>query len=76
MKTLVFNDSTKDFVLSLFDKKVDENGYIVEKDSEEKVLTPSGDDVQVNNFAGFTPGSEIILTQDLPSLLQYANRQE
>ena len=76
MKTLIFNDSTREFVLSLFDKKVDENGYIVEKDSGEKVLTPSGDDVQINNFAGFTPGSEIILTQDLPSLLQYANKQE
>ena len=36
MKTLVFNDSTKDFVLSLFDKKVDENGYIVEKTVKKK----------------------------------------
>lgn len=75
MKTLVFNDSTREFVLSLFDKTVDESGYIIEKSSGERVLTPSGDDVHIDNFAGFTPGSEIILTQDLPSLLQYANKQ-
>lgn len=75
MKTIVFNESTKDFVLSLFDKSIDDEGYIIENSTNNRVLTPSGDEVHINSFAGFTPGSEIILTKDLPSLLQYANNE-
>ena len=76
MKTIVFDDSTVNFVLSIFDKTIDEEGYIVEKDSGDRVLTPFGDEVPVKNFAGFAPGSEIVLTKDLPSLLEYTNSGE
>ena len=75
MKTIVFNESTRDFVLSLFDKTIDEEGYIIEKKTKARVLTPNGDEVLAKDFAGFAPGSEIVLTQDLPSLLQYANNE-
>ncbi len=75
MKTITFNESTRDFVLSLFDKSTDEEGYIIENSTKNRVLAPSGDEVHVDNFAGFAPGSEIVLTQDLPSLLQYANNE-
>ena len=75
MKTIIFNESTRDFVLSLFDKSIDNEGYIIEKKTKTRVLTPSGDEVPAKDFAGFTPGSEIVLTQDLPSLLQYANNE-
>lgn len=72
MKTIVFNDSTKNFILSLFDKSIDKEGYIIENSTKTRVLTPNGDEVLAKDFAGFTPGSEIILTKDLPSLLQFA----
>lgn len=75
MKTITFNESTRDFVLSLFDKSTDKEGYIIENSTKNRVLTPSGDEVHITNFAGFAPGSEIVLTQDLPSLLQYANNE-
>lgn len=74
MKTLVFDDSARDFVLDLFDKYVDEEGYIAEKSTHERVVNPQGEEVLVCDFAGFVPGSEIVLTRDLPSLLQYANQ--
>lgn len=74
MKTIVFDDTTQKFILSIFDKTLDKDGYIIEKKTKKRVLTPSGDEVHINNFAGFTPGSEIVLTKDLPSLLQYANQ--
>lgn len=73
MKTIVFNESTKSFILSLFDKSIDDEGYIIEDSTKTRVLTPSGDEVLAKNFAGFTPGSEIVLTKDLPSLLQFAS---
>lgn len=74
MKTIIFDESTLDLVLSIFDKKIDKDGYIIEQETLKRVLTPSGDEVHVRDFAGFTPGSEIVLTKDLPSLLQYANK--
>lgn len=73
MKTIVFDDSTVDFVLSIFGKEVDEEGYIIEKSTGDRVLTPFGDEVPVDNFAGFAPGSEIVLTKDFPSLLEYTS---
>ena len=75
MKTIVFDDSTRDFVLSVLNKSVDNDGYIIETNTKKRVLTPCGDEVQLKDFAGFTPGSEIVLTNDLPSLLQYANKE-
>ncbi len=73
MKTIIFNDDTRNMLLAIFDKSIDADGYIVENKTGERVLTPNGDDVKKEDFAGFTPGSEIILTKDLPTLLQYAN---
>ncbi len=73
MKTIVFNDSTRDLVLELFDKSIDSDGFIIEKDTGRRVLTPKGFEVRKEEFAGFVPGSEIVLTKDLPSILQYAN---
>ena len=52
--------------------KFEEEGYIIENSTKTRVLTPNGDEVLAKDFAGFTPGSEIILTKDLPSLLQFA----
>lgn len=73
MKTYVFDEAAKELVLSIFNKSVDDEGYIIEKDTGERVISPSGNTVLLTDFAGFAPGSEIVLTNDLPTLLQYAN---
>lgn len=75
MKTVVFNSDIKDFILDLFDKKEDSDGYIIELESGSRVITPNGAHIRKDEFAGVTPGSEIFLTNDLPSLLKYANRE-
>ena len=75
MKTIVFDQRTKEFILDLFDKKEDSDGYIVERKGGSRVMTPDGAYVKSEDFAGITPGSEIFLTKDLPSLLKYANRE-
>ena len=76
MKSIVFDKTTRELVLEIFNKKVDNYGYIIESDTQERVKTPDGNDVKIENFAGFVPGSEIIITKDMPSLLQYANQGE
>lgn len=60
-------------ILDIFDKSVDEDGYIIENKTGDRVLTPKGDEAKLENFVGFTPGSEIVLTNDLPSLIQYVD---
>ena len=74
MKTVVFDEKTRDFVLDVFEKEIDSDGYIVECGNGSRVVTPDGDFVRVEDFAGVTPGSEIFLTKDLPSLLKYTNK--
>lgn len=73
MKTIVFDDTTRGFILDVFNKSIDEEGYIIEKDTGNRVLSPLGEEVLAVDFAGFTPGSEIVLTKDLPALLQYVD---
>jgi len=75
MKTITYNDNTLDLILTMFNKSVDKDGYVVESETGKRVLTPNGDEVRKEEFAGFVPGSEIVLTKDLPSLLQYANME-
>jgi hypothetical protein len=76
MKTIVFNNKSRDFVLALFDKSIDSDGYIIESKTGARVLTPNGDEVKKEDFAGFNHGSEIVLTKDLPSLLRYADMEQ
>lgn len=75
MRTIVYDYKTKDFILELFDKEKDSEGFIVEKETGDRVIKPSGEFVRYDDFVGVTPGSEIFLTNDLPSLIKYANRE-
>ena len=75
MKTAIFpnTDDAKLAILQLTGKSVDASGYIIESRSGERVISPAGEDVRLQNFAGIRKGSEIIITDDLPSLLEQAD---
>lgn len=75
MKTIVFSEDVKDFVFEVFNKVVDKDGYIVEKDTNNKVITPEGDFIQNRDFAAVVPGSEVFVTNDMPSLLKHVNME-
>jgi len=74
MKTITFHDTreSKRAVLQLFGKSVDLDGYIIEIKSGERVASPRNEDIHIDDFAGIRPGSEIFLTNDLPSLIEQA----
>ena len=76
MKTLAFDEASKKIILQLFDKAVDEQGFIFDMTTGERVLSPDGEEVPVRDFAGIRKGSEIFITKDLPSLIQFASDTE
>lgn len=75
MNTIVFDEDTKDFVFEVFNKGVDKEGYIIEKETGSRVITPEGEFVRSENFAAIVPGSEVFVTSDMPSLLKHLNRE-
>ena len=71
MQVITFQDSVKTFILKAFEKKVDEDGFIVEsKNPKQKVLAPDGQEVTLDQFAGIKKGSEVFIKSDLLSLLK------
>ena len=70
---MVFDASARDFVLEAFNKVLDPEGYVVEKnDQKHRVLTPSGDEIHVSEFAGVRKGSVVFIKSDIVSLIQAA----
>lgn len=66
---------TKRFILDVFGKGIDADGYVVEKaNPTEKVLTPDGEEVSVADFAGVHKGSLVFVKSDLVSTIQMADR--
>lgn len=74
VKKITFDESAGEFVLSSFDKTVDRDGFIVEKDNpDQKVLTSEGEPLKIGQFAGIKKGSEVYIKSDLISLLRLAD---
>lgn len=73
---LTFDESAVEYILEEFDKDIDEEGFIVEADSRERVLTPGGEEVPVSEFGGIAKGSEIFVEDNFASLIDYVKRQK
>ncbi|GAB4449088.1 MAG: hypothetical protein Fur0028_04260 [Bacteroidales bacterium] len=72
-KTIFFDESAKDFILEVFDKTVDSEGFIVEKKrTKQRVLTPEGTEIKKNDLAIIAKGSQKFIGGDIISLMKYA----
>jgi len=72
---ITFQKSTKELILSFFDKIVDKDGFIVEKgDKTQMVLTPDGEEITLDEFAGIRKGSEIFIKSNLPSMIELVDK--
>ena len=70
INVITFEKSAREDILSFFDKTIDEKGFIVEKeDPTQKVITPDGEEITIDKFAGIRKGSEIFIKSDLNSLI-------
>lgn len=75
MVNITFEKSAKEQILYFFDKAVDEEGFIVEKsDIDQRVVTPDGEEVTLEEFAGIRKGSEIFIKSDLPSIIDLIDK--
>ena len=74
---ITFEKSAKEEILAIFDKIVDNEGFIVERDDPtQRVITPYGEEVTLEEFAGIRKGSEIFIKSDLPSLIDVMDKIE
>lgn len=74
---ITFEDSAKEQILSFFDKVLDKEGYIVEKDDiSQRVITQEGEEIRLEDFAALKRGSEIFVKSDFISLIKLADNIE
>lgn len=71
---IVFDKSAKTEVLELLGKGIDKEGYIVEKDSTQRVLTFDGEEISLDEFGGIQKGSEVFIKNNLVSLIRLSKR--
>ena len=68
---LTFDKDMNEEVLTIFEKTLDEEGFIVEKDNpKQMVLSEEGQEVNIKEFGGIKNGSEIFIKNDLISLMR------
>jgi len=68
---ITFDTESKNMVLDLINKAVDQEGFIVEKDNpEQRVLTNKGEEITLDEFGGIRVGSEIFIKDNLPALME------
>lgn len=72
---LTFEEDTKEEILKVFDKKVDEQGYIVESEDEDRVLTTEGEELKADNLGVIAKGSEIFVSDNFASLVDFVTRR-
>ncbi|MBI5392770.1 hypothetical protein HZA96_02780 [Candidatus Woesearchaeota archaeon] len=72
---LIFDKSAKEDILEFLNKKLDDNGFIVEKDQPfQKVLTFEGEEISIKELGGIQKGSEVFIKNDLISLMRFSKR--
>lgn len=73
---IIFDNSSRDWVLSVFNKSVDSEGFIIENNgSFDRVLTPEGREISKNELAIIKKGSEKFISGDLTSLMKFTKNE-
>lgn len=79
MKTqskLLFDSGCKDFILGIFDKTTDTEGFVVEKSNpKNRVLTPEGREITKEQLSIIAKGSQKFIAGDLTSLMKFSKRE-
>ena len=65
------NLNTKKFILGIFGKTTDEEGYIIEKESKKRILGSNGQEITVAEFGSIKNGSEIYVKSGIVSLVEF-----
>ncbi len=73
---IAFDDSSREFILNLFDKRINENGEVLEKNSDEVVKSFEGNPLTVDEFGGVKRDSEFFIENNVVSLFRLKFRKE
>ena len=74
-ETVTFDKSVAKEILAAFDKTMDNEGFIVEASNpSQRVLTPEGEEVRLEEFAGISQGSLMFIKSDLISLIEFSKK--
>lgn len=68
---IVFEDSRLEYLLELFDKEVDEEGFIVEAGSGERVISRSGKEIKKGDLGVIAHGSEVFIEDNFTEIVDY-----
>lgn len=73
--TIIFQNNIKEeIVKEVLQKDINEEGYIIDKRTQEAVLSSDGSEVNIEDFGGFENGSEIFIKKDIVSLMDYCKK--
>lgn len=68
---MTFDSSVREEILNLFDKDLDKDNFIIEKNNPfQKVITNDGQEIHLDEFGGIKRGSEIFIKSDLISIMR------
>ena len=77
LSQITFSESSREDILDLYGKTVDDEGFIVEKQNlNQRVLTPKGEEIHIKEWAGIRKGSEAFVKNDTFSLIELAKKLE
>lgn len=72
---VTFEKDAVDHVLASFDKTVDDQGYVINEDSEERVRTPEGEEIKAEELAIVADGSDLFIDDNFASLVKHVERR-
>lgn len=67
---ILFDRNGKDWILSVFDKSLDAEGFIIDNKTGDKIMTPEGKEITGDQLAVIFKGSEKFVPGDLTSLMK------
>lgn len=75
LQSITFDKSAAKFILEAFGKTVNQEGYLVEKETSDHVLSKNGGHILISEFGGIAKGSEIYLKSDIVSMIDFVEKQ-
>lgn len=75
MNKIIFDSKLKEkIVKKALNKDINEERNIIDKLTEQEVLSPDGTTVSIDDLGVFENGSEIFIKNDIVSLMEYINK--
>ncbi|EMA51985.1 hypothetical protein [Halococcus thailandensis] len=73
---ITFRPSAAEKIVEKFGKTVDDEGYIVDKETQERVESNLGNEISIDNFGGVGKGSQVFLEKDYVSVAEFIESKE